>query len=264
MTGKWLFPTALVDAWLAEHMEGERPRRAETPPVVAGSQDPLLEWAVKESGCGLALLPGGSLDGLRRLTAGQARVAGLHLFHAETGTFNVPMVRDGVAGAARPGIGTVLIEWAWRRQGLVLPAGNPAGVERLADLVTKGLRVVRRQQDSGSGLLLAYLLAEAGLAENDLRTLTDTAKGETDLGLAILEGRADAGMAVEAVARSLKLDFLPLMWERYDLLMARHDYFEAAVQTLLRFTREPAFTDRTARLGGYDVSGLGTMRYNGP
>ena len=85
-----------------------------------------------------------------------------------------------------------------------------------------------------------------------------------DLGLAILEGRADAGFAVEAVARALKLDFLPLMRERYDLLIRRRDYFEAPVQTLFAFARGSAFLARAAQMGGYDVSGLGRVQLNGP
>ena len=83
VTGKWLFPRALIDLWLAESAEGERPVRP--PPVLAGSQDPLLDWAVKESGCGLASLQGGSLDGIKRFAEGEAVAAGLHLFDAETG-----------------------------------------------------------------------------------------------------------------------------------------------------------------------------------
>ncbi|MEX0758629.1 MAG: helix-turn-helix domain-containing protein, partial [Tistlia sp.] len=74
VTGKWLFPKPLIDLWLSRHLEGSPPASA-PPPVVAGSQDPLLDWAVRESGCGLALLPGGSLDGLARLARGEALAA---------------------------------------------------------------------------------------------------------------------------------------------------------------------------------------------
>ena len=52
--GRLLFPRRLVDAWLGERVEAA-PRRP-PPPVLAGSHDPLLEWAVRESGCGLAQL----------------------------------------------------------------------------------------------------------------------------------------------------------------------------------------------------------------
>ncbi len=258
VTGKWLFPKTLVDLWLAERVEGARPAPA-PPPVIAGSHDPLLEWAVKESGCGLALLPGGSLDGLARFAEAQAVAAGLHLFDADSGEFNVAAV-----GAAVPALGVVLIEWARRVQGLVLPAGNPRGVRGLRDLKDKAVRVARRQPEAGSRLLLAHLLEREGLGPDDLLWAEETARGETEVGLAILEERAGAGFAVEAVARTLKLDFVPLMEERYDLLIRRRDYFEPAMQTLLAFARRPAFRERAARMGGYDVGGLGKVCYNGP
>ena len=37
--------------------------------LVAGSHDPLLEWAVRESRCGMAMLCHGSEDGLQRVGA---------------------------------------------------------------------------------------------------------------------------------------------------------------------------------------------------
>ncbi|RMD60935.1 MAG: helix-turn-helix domain-containing protein [Alphaproteobacteria bacterium] len=264
VTGKWLFPRALIDLWLVENAEGEIASPAHPPPVIAGSHDPLLDWAAKESGCGLALLPGGSLDGIRRFAAGEAVIAGLHLLDPESGTYNVPALGAGLAHRAAAGRGVVLLEWARRRQGLVVAAGNPHGVAGLHDLAAKGLRVVRRQREAGSHLLLAHLLERAGLTFAALNVVDETAHGETDLGLAILEGRADAGLAVEAVARSLKLDFVPLAEERYDLLLRRRDYFEPPVQTLFAFARTDAFRARADQMGGYDIRALGTVHYNGP
>jgi len=66
VTGKLLFPKALIDSWLLDQAEGV-PTIALLPHVVAGSHDPLLEWAVRESGSELALLFDGSLAGLERL-----------------------------------------------------------------------------------------------------------------------------------------------------------------------------------------------------
>ncbi len=78
---------------------------------------------------------------------------------------------------------------AWRSQGLVLAAGNPKGVTGLRDLAAKRVTVVQRQAAAGSRLLLAHLLEQAGLAPDDLTLADQTAGSETDLGLAILEGR---------------------------------------------------------------------------
>ena len=89
-------------------------------------------------------------------------------------------------------------------------------------------------------------------------------RGETDLGLAILEGSAEAGFAIEAAARTLKLEFIPLVRERYDLLIGRRDYFEPPVQTLLAFARGEALRARAEAMGGYDIAGLGRVHLNGP
>lgn len=257
VTGKWLFPRRLIDLWLNRNAEGELTAAA-APAVVAGSHDPLLEWAVRESGCGLALLTGGSLDGLERFARGEAGLAGLHLYEPESDEFNLPAIR-----ASLPTNGLVLIEWTWRQQGLVLAPGNPKAVRGLADLADKKLVVMARQAAAGAQLLFAHLLEGAGIDPDDLTYAEETARSETDLGLGVLEGRADAGLAVEAVARSLKLDFVPLKRERYDLLLRRRDYFEPPTQRLLAFCRSAAFAQRADALGGYDTASLGQVWLNG-
>ncbi|MGQ0676599.1 MAG: substrate-binding domain-containing protein [Rhodospirillales bacterium] len=259
VTGKWLFPRRLIDRWVAENADYAGVARPAPPPVIAGSHDPLLDWAARESGCGLALLPGGSLDGLRRLARGEATLCGLHLRDGAGDGYNTEAARDMLAGAD-----VVLVEWAWRRQGLVLAPGNRLKIAGIADLKKKKARVVRRQAEAGSQVLLLRLLEEAGIAPGDIAFADPPAMSETELGMAVLEGRADAGLAVEAAARQLKLDFVPLARERYDLAMRRRDYFEAPVQRLLAFARDKRFAAQAARLGGYEVGGAGTVRYNAP
>ncbi|MGH7003216.1 MAG: substrate-binding domain-containing protein, partial [Alphaproteobacteria bacterium] len=131
VTGKWLFPKHLIDLWVAENTDyaGLGFETKPPAPVVAGSHDPLLDWAVRESGCGLALRASGSLDGLKQLSAGEATMAALHVRDAETGEYNVPLLRTA------PGLrDVVLLHWARRRQGLVLAPGNPLKIRSVAGL----------------------------------------------------------------------------------------------------------------------------------
>jgi len=258
VTGKWLFPKAAIDLWLARGRAEEGANGEPPPPVIAGSHDPLLEWATRESDCGLALLSGGSLQGLSRFGEGKASVAGLHLLDPDSGDYNLPIVRESFGQAP-----VVLIEWAKRRQGLVLAKGNPLGIAGLQDLARPDLRLLRRQAEAGSRILFSHLLSQAGLDPDALGWLTETPRSELDLGLAILEGRGDVGLAIEAVAKALKLDFLPLAEERYDLLLRRRDYFEPPMQRLFGFARSPAFAARAAAMGGYDVGDTGRVRFNG-
>jgi len=56
-----------------------------------------------------------------------------------------------------------------------------------------------------------------------------------EVALAVLEGKADAGFGIATVARQLRLEFIPLHKERYDLVVGRRDYFEPSWQRLLAF-----------------------------
>ena len=227
--------------------------------MIAGSHDPLLDWAVKESDCGLALLTQGSVDGLQRIVDGSAAIAGLHLYDSASNSFNEPDLK-----AALPQAPVVLLQWAWREQGLILARGLGQSIASLEDLAASGKAVIARQPAAGSQRLFEHALAERKLSLENLTVLPERALSETDLGLAILEERAAAGFAIRAVAESLRLDFLPLKQERFDLLLYRREYFRPEFQQFLKFARSEAFRHRAAQMRGYDISGLGEVRYNGP
>ncbi|MBL6946327.1 MAG: helix-turn-helix transcriptional regulator [Rhodospirillales bacterium] len=259
VTGKWHFPKNLIDAWLAEGTDvpGSVERRVVLPPaVIAGSHDPLLEWSVRHSDCDLASLTGGSLDGLNKFVKGEAMVCALHVIDPETGGYNVPVIENLAVPDA------VLIEWARREQGLVVAQGNPLGIMGLDDLPQRNARVIQRQDGAGSRILFDHLLSQNGGTLSDLKVLAEPARNETDLGQAISEGKADAGLAVRAAAQAFRLDFISLHVERCDLLVRRRDYFEPPVQKLLAFSRSPGFSSRADEMGGYDVGNTGRVVWN--
>lgn len=257
VSGKWLFPKALIDRWVLQSVQGGGVAAKPVPPVIAGSHDPLLDWAIRESGSALAFLSGGSLDGLQRVADGAAALCGAHMRDAETGTYNIPWVERILAGSD-----VVVIAWAKRQQGLVVASGNPLGIRTIADLA-RGPRVVRRQEGAGSRLLLEQLLAVEGCDPEALVYAEGIARTEADLGAMIVDGKADAGLAIGAAATMFRLDFMPLHEERFDLIVRRREYFEPPVQTLLSFARSPAFEIRAGELGGYDVSSTGAVVWNG-
>jgi excisionase family DNA binding protein len=254
VTGRLIFPKTMIDAWVRLHIEYEGPAIAPAPPVVAGSHDPLLEWAVRESGSDLALMSAGSSDGLQRLERRQAVAAGLHVLDAGNGDYN----RSFISGAARWG-DLVLIHWAWREQGLVVAAKNPYGIRGVADLARPGITIARRQEGAGSQILFRHLLEQAGVPYQRLSFYEPALRTETDLAAVVLDGKADCGLAIASAARRFRLEFVPLQRERFDLAMSRRDYFEPPMQRLLWFTRSAEFTAYAADLGGYDVSKTGEV-----
>jgi molybdate-binding protein len=157
----------------------------------------------------------------------------------------------------------VVIEWAKRQQGLVLAPGNPARIGSVADLRKRGVRVAARQPGgSGTALLFARLLGELGLSPDDLKIMGRPLSSHTDVADAIRQGKAAAGLAIEAVAREQGLHFLPLIWERYDLVVRRVEYFEPPLQRLFAFTRTELFREHARSLAGYDVAHSGAVIFN--
>jgi excisionase family DNA binding protein len=253
--GKWLFPRRALSLWLARQAMAPDQRLA-PPPILAGSHDPLLDFAVRQSGCGLALRAGGSLDGLAALAAGQACAAAIHIPDPDSGGFN-----DAACRAELPGEPLVGLVWAWRDQGLILPPGNPRGLGAVQDLARPDVLVAGRQQRAGSHLLLIHLLNEAGLRLDALRLLPAAAAGEDEVAAAVAEGRADAGFGIRAEAVLRGLAFVPLVRERLDLVARPRDWFDPPLQALLAFTRREAFRARAAGLGGYDVTETGSVAF---
>jgi molybdate-binding protein len=195
----------------------------------------------------------GSADGLNRMKTGEAMAAGIH-FHSDDADPNAAHVSAELQDEP-----VVLIAWAQRSQGLVLAPGVEA--RALGDL--SGRRIVRRQPGSGSHALFERLAADSGLGAG-FADAGEPARTESEVAQAVANGRADAGIAIEAAARQFGLGFLPLAIERFDILVWRRDYFEPPFQKLLALTRTPQFAVRAAEFTGYDVSDTGAVRYNGP
>ena len=254
-TGKLLFPRDAVLAWI-DRAGDAADEGQERPAVVLGSHDLLLEWALRESGCGLASLFDGSLDGIERLARKEGVAAGVHVPDSEDDDWNIEAVASQFAFKS-----VVLIEWAKRHRGFIVPAGNPARITTVADLA--GKRLARRQQAAGTHVLLQKLISEAG---NNLEAaIVDgpLVRDEREAAQAVFGGEADVAFGLESAAHQSRLDFVPVCTERFDLVVLRREYFEPAFQKLLAFARTEAFANKAAQLGGYDISDLGKVHFNG-
>lgn len=259
VSGKWLFPRVALDRWLEAGLawpEGLRP--ASAPPIIGGSQDSLLEVAVRDSGCGLALLAEGSQAGLDRLLRGEVAIAAIHL-HATPDDDAANLVAVGAQASLHD---AVVIGFARREQGLLVAPGNPLGLAGIASAVERRARFARRQQGAGAQLLLASLLEREAVPLAKMIVADGVCATGQDLALAVRTGRADCGIASRAIATAFGLDFLPLVWEHVDLAMRRRSYFEPATQALLAWMREPQMAARAKELGGYDLAASGAVRLN--
>ena len=115
-----------------------------------------------------------------------------------------------------------------------------------------------------------YLVAVAKLVPSgvlclisalSLHELTTEIPHEIYVAIARGAGRADAGPGIRPVASLLGLDFLPIRWERFDLLISKDRFFEQGVQYFQALLHENSFVDMARNLDGYDVGGRGVMQF---
>jgi putative molybdopterin biosynthesis protein len=197
----------------------------------------------------------GSLGGLRALQRGEAHLAGSHLLDEETGVYNVSYVRQLL-----PNVEVVLVNLVYREQGLLVARGNPLDVKSLEDLARGDVSFINRQRGSGTRVLLDYELGRMGISASDIDGYEREEYTHTAVAAAIASGTADAGLGILAAARALELDFVPLLKERYDLVIPGEHYRSTLLQPLLEIVRSADFRTRVEQLGGYDTSEMGESR----
>ena len=259
VTGRWLFPKAELDHWLASSVS--RPAgvtRPDPAPIVAGSHDPLMEWALRESGSGLATLAVGSEAGFSRFAAGETVAAAIHLHGLNDvegdANFTTMKSRGDLQDA-------VMIAFCRREQGFLVPPGNPLKLGSIEEVAETRARIAMRPKGAGAQLLLLALLQRAKVSLDQLAAVTPVCPTGPDIAQAIRAGRADAGIATRGVANAAGLDFVPLVWEPFDLVMRQRDYFKPSLQSLFNFLHSEELVARARELGGYDLGGAGTVRF---
>ncbi|WP_132059621.1 molybdopterin biosynthesis protein [Halorussus amylolyticus] len=155
-------------------------------------------------------------------------------------------LRNGVpdfavaTGDANPDIDALELGSYEREWGLVVPAGNPAEVGGLTDLVERDLRFVNRGSDSGLRTSLANAVADLADERGTTRhELTDAiagfelaAKAHESPARKVLAGQADAGLGLRATAEKLGLGFVSLGTERVRVLANPERVEKAGVRDL--------------------------------
>lgn len=204
--------------------------------VGEGSEDARATW-----------IPASSHRALDLLAAGMVHVAGLHLSGGASSHANVEAVRRRFPG--RRMLVVNLTRW---RQGFVVAARNPLDIRDAADLLRPGVRVVGREPGTGADELFARLLADEPGGQPDFSG--PVAEGHLDVARRVHCGAADAGVAIESAALAWGLGFVPLVEERFDLVIPASIAEAPPVSRFLDTLDDPGFRTEAASLPGYDTS----------
>lgn len=220
--------------------------------VITGSDDPLVKFLAQQSGA--AATPVGSLTGLLILARREAEVAGVHLLDLETGEYNSSFVKH-----LMPEDSSVLVNLAFRTNGLMIARGNPKHIRGVRDLTRRDVHFINRQRGAGTRLLLFSKLSAAHIDPRALPDWENTASTHEAVAAAIATGYADAGPGLEAIATEWDLDYIPLGDERYDLVMLQETFDSGRLSPLLDALHTDVFRRKGAELRGYDLRRSGSV-----
>ncbi|MDY7036162.1 MAG: helix-turn-helix transcriptional regulator [Thermodesulfobacteriota bacterium] len=267
VTGKWLFPRHLVEQWL-ENQTINYPKAINPTPsyhgllIISGSNDILLDRTISlfnEIYSGHLAVFGnvGSQGGLTALRRNLCHIASSHLLHDDGREYNFDFAYDALEGKL-----PAIVNFCRREQGLLVVNGNPKMINSISDLGKPGIKIANRPVGTGTRLLLDRELKKADLTGAQIEGYQREFRSHLDVGLEVLSKRADAAIAIRPVAKLLGLEFVPLRWERYDLLISKDRFFEHGVQLFLGLLHEMSFRSLIDELEGYDLSLCGRVVFS--
>ncbi len=265
VTGKWLFPLDLVKQWIEAGTVNYPDPAKKLPPyhglvLIAGSNDLLLDRTISTFNSrfqGQLALFGfaGSMGGLRALRQNLCHIASSHLVSGDNREYNFPFIVKEMDRMP------AVVNFCMREQGIIVGENNPRAIGSVADLGQPGITIVNRSLGTGTRQLFEKELKGAGMKADDIKGFDDIRSKHMDVGLSVLSGRADAGPGIRSVAIRLGLGFVPICWERFDLLITKERFFDKGIQLFLGLLKEESFRDAAEGLGGYDLSMSGDMVY---
>ncbi len=218
--------------------------------LVAGC-DPgisVLSRHVQSAGIELVLAHRNSSQALSLLKEGCVHVAGTHLRDEASGESNLAEI-----GRLFPRKSVAVIAFAIWEEGILTARGNPKSIRGVEDFSRQDVSIVNREKGSGSRALLDSRLRRARIDARKIRGYDQLAPGHLPAAWQVQTGAVDCCVATQAVARVFGLHFIPLVSERYDLVIRRQNLDSPSIQNLLDTLSRSNFRRELEGLGGYDT-----------
>jgi putative molybdopterin biosynthesis protein len=227
--------------------------------IVVGGCDPAMflagEHVRKHDQDNLVPCLMGSSVALKALKRGEIHVAGVHLADENSGTWNLPDLKQNIGD-----LDFIVVTFAHWEEGFIVRQGNPIKIRSVADLAKPKVKIVNREIGSGARRLLDKQLDVNGIKPNRIKGYRDEVLSHLDVASRVRSGLADAGIGVRSAAAICGLDFVPLQRERYDLVIPKA-YYETlhGLRVLLDTIVSRPFRDELEALGGYDTRDTGKL-----
>jgi len=243
------------DAYPTARLADVRPIGPPRPTLVVAGCDPALPLleeplSLLDPPIAFSWWPCSSREALRLAADGLVHAAGAHL-RDRSGEYNTSAAAELLAAG-----GEVIGFSAWR-EGLVLGPAAADGVTGVADVASRGLRLVNREPGAEARRVLDRELGRAGIDGEQVAGYRTMAAGHLQVADAMAAGLADAGVACEPAALAYGLAFIPLAAERFDLVIPAEHAASREAQALIKVLASRWLIDQLASLPGYDPSSCG-------
>ncbi|PKN10596.1 MAG: hypothetical protein CVU72_00675 [Deltaproteobacteria bacterium HGW-Deltaproteobacteria-7] len=268
VTGKWIFPIKLIDEWIQTSVhDGLQQARKKINQIdgallASGSNDPVLDMlltAMKKDHPAFNFFSAntGSVSGLEALNTGLTDIAFSHLYDPETGDYNTPYLKKYC-----PDHQPVVVNLFYRQIGFLTAKSKSNIFDGWNSLARKDLRFVNRQRGSGIRILLDYELKNRKISYSDISGYDNEVYTHFEVGLSLISGDADVGIASAAVAKILDLNFHPLLNERFDMILDKDTFFQPAIQAFIETLQSDQFKSRVEKNGSYNFKDTGRILHS--
>ena len=232
------------------------PEKNEEPELIISGQDVVLDILanyLQQEGVNTARTYLNSFEGLLSLYQDNIHVAACHLF--DGCDYNTSFVRS-----LMPGIPAILVNVSYRTQGFYVQKGNPRNIKGWFDLGREDITVLNRRVGSSARILMDTQLKRLGIPASKVAGYDRIMKSHLTMAAAVAAGEADLAIGTERISRQMEnLDFIPLMEERFDLVIKKEFLETEPVQKLIRILNDPVFRKEIAHFSGNDYRDLGKI-----
>ncbi|MCK1989066.1 helix-turn-helix transcriptional regulator [Lysinibacillus fusiformis] len=230
------------------------------PKIIISGQDVVLDvlakYMEKRQSSKVLRSHEGSFNGIMAMYNGECDIASLHMFDGDTGDYNTPYVKK--IFVSHP---FLLINVVSRRAGFYVQQGNPLLLESFKDFKTKSFTLINREKGSGARTLLDEQLRIHHIAPSTIDGYDKEEMSHLDVASAVANGYADVGIGVEKIAKLVNVDFIPVIRERYDIVLLKTPDNQQLIDTVKEILTSADFQSEVAALGDYDVSQMGQVIY---
>jgi molybdate-binding protein/DNA-binding XRE family transcriptional regulator len=208
----------------------------------------ILARHMQSAGVELVLVHRNSSQALTLLKRGLVHIAGTHLHDEATGESNLREV-----GRIFPKNTVAVVSLAVWEEGIVTARNNPKGIRAIEDLARKPVCIINREPGSGSRRLLDSYLRRLRVDPQTVTGYEHLAAGHLAAAWQVQAGAADCCIAPRAAARLFGLGFIPLISERYDLVVRRQHLDLPSIRSILDKLSQASFRRELERVGGCDT-----------